>query len=227
MKYITALVLSWFFIISATAQLQKGKASFYADKFEGRLTASGEKYYHSKYTAAHKKLPFGTIVQVINQSNQKSVYVVINDRGPYVAGRIIDVSKSAAEELDFVSKGLADVVIEVVDTNELHISEIPERLDPVTIEETEFYAVESRRIKPDGLGIQIGAYQEMVNVMRLMENLQVSYQKEVIVQVNEFQNIKIYNVIIGQFESRIKAEQFLEKVTRRYPDSFIIDFDKK
>ena len=80
----------------AIAQVQTGKASYYADKYEGRLTASGEKYKHNKMTAAHKSLPFGTVVKVTNTSNEKSVEVKINDRGPYVEGRIIDLSKSAA-----------------------------------------------------------------------------------------------------------------------------------
>src|SRR5688572_32731771 len=94
---------------SGFAQTQTGKASFYADKFEGTPTASGEKYRHSKLTAAHKTLPFGTRVRVTNVSNNASVEVVINDRGPYVENRIIDLSKSAAEELGFVNQGLADI----------------------------------------------------------------------------------------------------------------------
>src|SRR5882757_4499315 len=102
----------------ATAQTQTGKASFYADKFEGRMTASGEKYKHARLTAAHKTLPFGTKVKVTNIANNQSVLVVINDRGPYAEGRIIDLSKTAAEKLGFVSKGLADVAIEVVDAGD-------------------------------------------------------------------------------------------------------------
>ena len=85
----------------AFAQVQSGKASFYADKFEGTTTASGEKYRHNRLTAAHKTLPFGTKVRVTNLANSKTVEVVINDRGPYVEGRIIDLSRGAAEELGF------------------------------------------------------------------------------------------------------------------------------
>src|SRR6201991_406398 len=109
------------FLISVTivyGQTQTGKASFYADKFEGSPTASGEKYKHSKKTGAHKTLPFGTKVRVTNLENNKSVEVVINDRGPYVDGRIIDLSKSAAEELEYVNKGLADVKLEVIDAGD-------------------------------------------------------------------------------------------------------------
>src|SRR5688500_5113941 len=90
----------------ASAQVQTGKASFYADKFEGSPTASGEKYRHSKMTAAHKTLPFGTTVRVTNLGNNKVAEVMVNDRGPYVDGRIIDLSRSAAKELDFINAGL-------------------------------------------------------------------------------------------------------------------------
>lgn len=90
---------------------QTGKASFYADKFNGRKTASGEKFRNSKLTAAHKTLPFGTKVKVINLSNGKSVKVRINDRGPYVAGRIIDLSKKAAHKVGLDKKGVGNVKI--------------------------------------------------------------------------------------------------------------------
>ena len=93
---------------------QKGIASYYADKFEGRTTANGETFRQDRFTAAHKKLPFGTKVLVRNHDNGKEVLVTINDRGPFVKGRIIDLSKAAAKELDILDVGLARVSIEVV-----------------------------------------------------------------------------------------------------------------
>ena len=108
-----------FFFLALTsisaARIQTGKASFYADKFEGSLTASGEKYRHSKLTAAHKTLPFGTKIRVTNQANQLSVEVIVNDRGPYVENRIVDLSRSAAERLGFINQRLAEVTLEVID----------------------------------------------------------------------------------------------------------------
>src|SRR5688500_19368973 len=115
------LIFSTFcFLLAAVSfgQVQTGKASFYADKFEGTPTASGEKYRHNTLTAAHKTLPFGTRVRVTNISNNESVEVVINDRGPYVENRIIDLSKTEAEELGFVNKGLADIKLEVIDAGD-------------------------------------------------------------------------------------------------------------
>ena len=89
--------------------IQTGKASYYADKFEGRKTASGELFTQSKTTAAHKTLPFGTTVKVTNLQNGKTVKVTINDRGPFVEGRIIDLSKSAAKKIDLIKAGVVNV----------------------------------------------------------------------------------------------------------------------
>jgi rare lipoprotein A len=114
MKFVLLLVLSAVGIIlcSCTHRItQSGKASYYADKFNGRKTASGERFNNSLHTAAHKTIPFGTRVKVTNLSNGKSVKVRINDRGPYVAGRLIDLSKSAAQKIDMVNKGVANVKI--------------------------------------------------------------------------------------------------------------------
>lgn len=88
-----------------------GKASFYGNKFNGRKTASGERFDNSKYTAAHKKLPFGTVIVVENVANKKRVTVRINDRGPFTKNRILDVSLQAAKELDFVRQGTATIRI--------------------------------------------------------------------------------------------------------------------
>ena len=94
---------------------ESGKASFYAMKFQSRKTASGEIFDQSAYTAAHKTLPFGTVVKVINVRNDKSVIVRINDRRPFVRGRIIDLSRSAFSKIGNTSEGIIDVKLEVVD----------------------------------------------------------------------------------------------------------------
>lgn len=93
---------------------QKGKASFMADEMHGKKTASGEIFDMRALTAAHKYLPFGTIVRVTNLVNSYSVKVKINDRGPFVKDRIIDVSFEAAKQLDFVNEGITNVKIDVI-----------------------------------------------------------------------------------------------------------------
>lgn len=93
---------------------QSGVASYYADKHQNQKTASGELYLHKLKTAAHKKLPFGTHVKVTNVENKKSVMVKVNDRGPFVRGRIIDLSKSAFKAISSTNEGLINVRIDVV-----------------------------------------------------------------------------------------------------------------
>lgn len=213
-----------FSFTTAFSQVQSGKASFYADKFEGTPTASGEKYRHTRLTAAHKSLPFGTRVRVTNVANNKSVEVVINDRGPWVENRIIDLSRSAAEKLDFINQGLADVRIEVLDAGDGKQSDPVKPVDHVVVDEKEFYDFEISRLQPRGFGVQIGTYQELVNLMRLSDNLKNSYKKKVTVQVKVLNGIKYYGLILGQFASRPKAEQFREQLKKKFPDAFIVEF---
>ncbi|MDN5202567.1 septal ring lytic transglycosylase RlpA family protein [Fulvivirgaceae bacterium BMA10] len=94
---------------------ETGMASFYNDKFEGKKTASGEKYKASKFTAAHKSLKFNTLIKVTNLKNKKTVIVRVNDRGPFKKNRIVDVSKAAARKLNMEQDGIVNVKIEVVE----------------------------------------------------------------------------------------------------------------
>lgn len=224
----TLIFISLFQLVALTVpgQVQTGKASFYADKFEGSPTASGEKYKHSKLTAAHKTLPFGTKVKVTNLGNNQTVEVTINDRGPYVENRVIDLSKSAAEKLGFINQGIAEVKVEVIDAGDGKSSTPAGTIDHVTVEEKEFYDFEISRLNPNGFGVQIGTYQELVNMMRLSENLKNSYKKKVTVQVKVLNGVKYYGIILGQFSSRDKAEQFRNSLKKRYPDAFIVEFNK-
>lgn len=96
------------------AYTEEGLASWYGKKFQGKKTASGEKFDMHKLTAAHRTLPFGTRVKVTRIDNGKNVVVKINDRGPFVEGRIIDLSKAAAKKLDMINTGVARVRIKVV-----------------------------------------------------------------------------------------------------------------
>lgn len=95
-----------------STDLGTGVASFYADRFNGQRTASGERFDNQDYTAAHRTLPFGTRVRVTNPATGASVVVRINDRGPFTRGRLIDVSRVAAEELGLVQRGHGTVQLE-------------------------------------------------------------------------------------------------------------------
>lgn len=100
------------FQILSAQNVQEGKASFYAKKFTGRRTASGERLHHDSLTCAHKTYPFGTLLKVTNPANGQSVVVRVTDRGPYVKGRIIDLSVRAAREIGIIAQGIAPVVVE-------------------------------------------------------------------------------------------------------------------
>ncbi len=114
--FICGIILIVFssFMSEEDKYLQIGKASYYANKFQGRQTSSGEIFKQNKYTAAHKTLPFGSIVKVVNMENDSIVYVKINDRLPKSSTRLIDLTLKAADELNFIRKGLAKVTVERV-----------------------------------------------------------------------------------------------------------------
>lgn len=97
---------------------ENAKASYYAEKYHGRKTASGEIFNMNALTCAHKTLPFGTVLRVTNLANGKKVDVRVNDRGPFVKGREIDVSKAAAQKLGMIKTGTASVKIEIVSPTE-------------------------------------------------------------------------------------------------------------
>lgn len=124
-----ALVLACSVLFSGCAGLEQTKAkvesrgtigiaSFYGEEFRGRVTANGERYDPTKLTAAHLRYPFGTRVRVKNLDNGKSVVVRINDRGPFKAGRIIDLSARAARELGLLADGTTKVLITVDERSE-------------------------------------------------------------------------------------------------------------
>ncbi len=223
-SFLVTITLSGF----AQKVKQTGTASYYADNFEGRTTANGEKYHHSRPTAAHRTLPFGTIVKVTNISNGKSVTVKINDRGPFVDNRIIDLSKSAAEALGFVHDGIAQVEIEVIDPGDGKYSNAHTNIDKAyeTIDDKEYYSLEATRANPNGYGVQIGTFYETANLIRLSGNLKSSYRQRIIVQVSIVNNRKVYRIIVGRLKSRKKAENLKTKLQKIYPGSFVIDFNK-
>jgi rare lipoprotein A len=146
-----------------------GLASWYGgnDGFEGKPTASGEIYDSSLLTAAHRELPFGTVVDVTNQQNGKTVRVRINDRGPFVRGRIIDLSRAAAEEIGLLILGVGEVRLSIVETGiappvdsrsglwELQVGSFADR------GRAERYA---ERVRATGLGVFLEPYRGLSRV---------------------------------------------------------------
>ncbi|HPK63160.1 MAG TPA: septal ring lytic transglycosylase RlpA family protein, partial [Spirochaetota bacterium] len=110
-KRFVAIIILCLSNFNAFSFEEVGVASWYGPNFHGKLTANGERFNSNDFTAAHKTLPFNSIVKVVSLENSKEVIVRINDRGPFAKGRIIDLSKCAAESLDLIKKGTAKVKI--------------------------------------------------------------------------------------------------------------------
>lgn len=98
--------------LTVLGHIQVGKASYYSKRATGRMTASGDRLHHDSLTCAHRSYPFGTLLQVTNPSNGRMIVVRVNDRGPFVRGRIVDLSWAAAKVLGILSTGVANVIIE-------------------------------------------------------------------------------------------------------------------
>ena len=134
---------------ASVSGVEVGVASWYGHPYHGRAAASGEVYDMEQFTAAHRTLPFGTLVRVVNLDNEKSVDVRINDRGPFVDDRVIDLSHAAARAIDLIGPGTARVRLEV--------------LQAPPVPATGFYAV------------QVGAFQFRANAERLRAEMEARY----------------------------------------------------
>ncbi len=144
---------------------QKGLASWYGAKFHGRPTASGEIYDMNRISAAHKQLPLGTVVLVKNRDNGKKLRVPINDRGPFIKGRIIDLSVAAARRLDMFGQGLANVRIKVV-----RLPPKKRRL-PISYPARGGREARADRNRGSGFTIQAGAFRERSSAVALARRI--------------------------------------------------------
>lgn len=109
-------------VIKSTIIYLNTKCSYYAHFFHGRKTASGSRYNMHDLTCAHKTLPFGTLLRVTNLLNNMSVIVMVTDRGPYIAGRMIDISYGAAKKINMTKKGIANCKVEVIKLGENRVN---------------------------------------------------------------------------------------------------------
>ena len=173
--------------LSIPTNVQRGVASWYGSEFHGNPTASGEFYNMHDLTAAHKTLPLGAFAMVTNLENHRSVEVRINDRGPFLKGRIIDLSYAAARAIDMVEKGTARV--EVV---ALGVGEIPLERAPV-------YAV------------QVGSFNERENAERLLREVRREF-REAYMTVWETPQGSYYRVRVGRFKSQGEAHEVAQRL---------------
>lgn len=196
--------------------VQKGTASFYADHFQGRRTANGDKYDKNDFTAAHKTLAFGSKVKVTNELNNKSVEVRINDRGPFVKGRIIDLSKKAAEALDIIGAGTGKVIIELLEGE----GEIVEPQETLTESDEKIagkfsqpglYLINGEAATLRGFSVQVAAFNQVPNAIRFVYTLEKAGFKDIKVQVSQDQVIRI---LAGDCKNRHAAEKLLHELKK-------------
>ena len=256
MRFLLGLSFIVLLSIGTFAQVgftQEGQASYYANDFEGSTTASGERFSHKKATCAHMTIPFGALVKITNLENNTSAVVRVNDRGPFVPDRIVDVSQSVAERLGLVGKGTVKVSIEVVDNNGYSVQktetvqQTPKIETPVFVnqskvekettgvkleiiekveekkKDSELFSLKIEASEPKGLSIQIGSYKELVNVLRIAADIQNTTKKETKIQVIAINGEKIYRLMVGSFSNRKDAETAKEKIAKVYQDCFIVE----
>ncbi len=218
------LIISFIILNSCFAQAQngyseKGIASYYADKFNGRTTANGEKFNNSKMTAAHKTLPFGTIVKVTNVQNQKSVIVRINDRGPYAHGRIIDLSKKAATELGMLQTGLSEVLVEEVES--VGKSEVSESDLHEDIEDSYVMSIWGTKRKAPAFGVQIASFESRDAAINFGKEAYNKGVKLPLIIVYKENNKTYYRVMAGDFDNIEDAEHYMTKLKKTGYKGFV------
>lgn len=237
----SVFILSWFLffanvVFGQEVFVQYGNASVYSDKFEGRYTANGEKYVPQDFTAAHLSLPFNTKIRVINLENNQSVIVRINDRGPFVQGRIVDLSRAAAQKIGMLNDGVVKVRIEIVKEEESKdepVFKTPTETKATTMvqptstasgSQKEFFNLEASQANPTGYGVQIGSFQELANFVRISDAVHQLTTDRIVVEVLEVNQVKIHRVIVGQFADRKGAENLKTKLQPGFPDCFIYTY---
>jgi rare lipoprotein A len=177
--------------------IENGVASWYGPNFNGKTTANGEIFDMDRLTAAHRTLPFNSIVKVINESNGKSVIVRINDRGPYAKNRIIDLSKLAADRIDMIASGTARVKLYL-----LSDSRLPDD------------------IKNESFTVQIGSFAKKDDAVSLTKIVDNSIVVKAIVDGSEY-----FRVYSGKFNNRRSAEEYLNTLNSKGISGFVKQFE--
>ncbi len=190
---------------------QTGIASWYGGKFHGRKTSNGEIYNMYEMTAAHKTLPLGVMVRVTHLGSGRSILLRINDRGPFVAGRVIDLSYAAAKKLNIVDAGTARVRVEALGYRQVEKGQVSYR-PPTSYDAGNF-------------SVQVGAFSVADNAYRLAAKMRSRYGSAK-VQAAVVNGQKLYRVRVGDYRSLNSAEDaVLNFVSGGFSGSFVVAFD--
>lgn len=208
----------WYYPLpSADGYVEEGLASWYGLEFHGKPTSCGEPYDMYAMTAAHKTLPLGTYVKVTNQRNRRSVILRINDRGPFVSGRIIDLSCKAAQELGSATPGLAPVRVEAVQVaaEQKIAGSTYWKVDPVPSFRFGLFAV------------QIGSFRDQNNANRLKEKMQKGYTAIQILPFSDSEGHR-YRVQVGAYQDILVAQEEMRRLrSNGFADAFVVAMEGK
>ena len=180
-----------------------GLASWYGSDFHGKKTANGQTYNMYGLSAAHKTLPLGTRVRVTRLSNNASVILVVNDRGPFVSGRILDLSYGAAKQLGMVRDGVAKVRISAIGS-------------------TPSGTVTAKASAAKRYQVRVGAFAQRSNAERTHRRLVAQGYKHASIAVEQRDDLTLHIVLAGSFASRDQAEQVQERLKEAFPTCYII-----
>ncbi len=193
--------------------VETGVASWYGHPYHGRLTSNGETYDMDEMTAAHLQLPFDTIVRVTSLDSNKSVEVRINDRGPFVKQRIIDLSRAAARQIDMIGSGTARVRVEVVSAPGGALPPLAGR-EIFTPDET-----------PCGAGpyyaVQVGSFEDQDNAERLRGKMALAYGEAHIVMAVSPEGVTVYRVVVGSADRTAELDALRRRLSASGIDSFV------
>lgn len=191
-----------------------GNASWYGPDFHGKLTSNGERYNMYDMTAAHKTLPMNTIVKVTNRRNGKSTVVRINDRGPFIATRIIDLSNTAARKIDMINSGTAPVTLEILGFDAKGKRRIP------TQKELEG---SPKQQSLDGFAIQIASFTRIEGALATQQKHDGTDGYKTIIKDMETDKGRMFKVWLKGFKSEQEARDY--KALGRFKSSFIVRED--
>lgn len=185
-------------------------ASWYGPDFHGRPTSSGEIFNMYSMTCAHRAYPFGTILKVTNTANKKTVECIVNDRGPFVEGRDLDLSYAAAKEIGVIGPGTGRVFVEVNGRDSSYIRKV--RVQAVG--------------KTGPFAIQVGSFSESINAIRLKKALNLKYGN-VYIQEAEIKGSNYYRVRVGNFDVMSGALSTAEQLGQEGYPALVVKADLK
>ncbi|MFZ1288866.1 MAG: septal ring lytic transglycosylase RlpA family protein [Melioribacteraceae bacterium] len=207
-RILALIILSFYFIACSSSRefseyenlegllIESGIASWYGKEFHGKSTANGETYNKSELTAAHRTLPFGSIVRVTNIENNKSVIVRINDRGPFAKDRIIDLSQKAAQKIEMISSGSAKVELRLLSKS--INSKMP------------------NDIKVPHYSVQVGSFKNKNDALKVSSEINNSRVEEVILNGEKY-----YRIYVGLFTEKDEASKLKDELMNNGIDGFV------